>query len=94
MLYKSIMNLYNRDIQPSMVVVIALIAIFILYCLFGHDGIEGFQHGYYRRRPRYYNRSYPYSYEWYNYPNYYDYWGNPWGYLPCINDAFGKLKCY
>lgn len=51
-------------------------------------------YAYYRNRPRRYNRYYPYGYEWYNYPYFWDYWGNPWGYLPCVNDAFGKTRCY
>ncbi len=51
-------------------------------------------HAYYRRGPQHYNRTYPYGYEWYNYPYFWDYWGNPWGYLPCVNDVFGQTRCY
>ena len=78
-------------------VIVIIIIIFLIFtqCEKQNDK-ENFysSHSYYRRRPRYTNHSYSYGSEWYNYPYFWNYWGNPWGYMPCVNDVFGQTRCY
>jgi hypothetical protein len=85
--------------QCIMSIALVIIIIVIIFLIFTqvqkeNDNENFYSSHTYHRRPIYRNRSYLHGYEWYNYPYFWDYWRNPWGYVPCVNDAFGKTRCY